>query len=196
MLRRLLLTLIGITILALSAYVTWIERQIRGQSNLDQARPADVIVVMGAAAYRGKPSPVLKARLDHALFLHLQRFAPRILATGGAGGDPIFTEASTMRDYLTERGVPSESIILEPQSSSTVESTAAIGEIMRRMGLRSCVLVSDGYHIFRSKRMLEEQGLKVYGSPRPSEPKGTWPERWLYWRQAFGYLLWQIGITI
>lgn len=101
-----------------------------------------------------------------------------------------------MRDYLTARGVPSESIIVEPESASTVESTAAIGEIMRRMGLQSCVLVSDGYHIFRTKRMLEERGVKVHGSPRPSEPQGTWSERWLFWRQAFGYVLWQIGITI
>ncbi|HYZ85483.1 MAG TPA: YdcF family protein [Bryobacteraceae bacterium] len=186
----------GVAVLALGVYLTGIERQIRQQSERDEARKADVIVVMGAAAYRGKPSPVLKARLDHALFLFLQKYAPRVLTTGGAGGDPIFTEAETMRDYLVERGVPSESIIVEPQSSSTVESTAAIAEIMDRMDLHSCVLVSDGYHIFRAKRMLEEHGVRVHGSPRPSVPKGTWAERWLFWRQAFAYLLWQLGITI
>lgn len=194
--RRSLLILCCIPLLALLFYAGWVERQIRMQSDLEQARPADVIVVMGAAAYRGKPSPVLKARLDHALFLYLQGISPRVATTGGAGGDPVFTEAETMRDYLVARGVPSEAIIVEPQSASTVESTAAVGEIMSRMGLRSCVLVSDGYHIFRSKRMLEERGFRVYGSPRPSVPKGTWAERWLYWRQAFAYLLWRAGITI
>lgn len=194
--RRLLLILLCITLLAVLLYAGWVERQIRTQSDLEQARPADVIVVMGAAAYRGKPSPVLKARLDHALYLYLQGISPRVATTGGAGGDPVFTEAETMRDYLVARGVPSEAIIVEAQSASTVESTAAIGEIMRRMGLRSCVLVSDGYHIFRSKRMLEERGFRVYGSPRPSVQKGTWAERWLYWRQAFAYLLWRVGITI
>jgi uncharacterized SAM-binding protein YcdF (DUF218 family) len=194
--RRFLAILFLVCLLAFVAYIAYIERQIRQQSDVDQAQKADVIVVMGAAAYRGKPSPVLKARLDHALFLYLTNTAPRILATGGAGGDPVFTEASTMRDYLVERGVPPESIIVEPESASTVESTAAVGEIMNRMGLRSCVLVSDGYHIFRSKRMLEQRGVRVYGSPRPSVPRGTWSERWLYWRQAIAYLLWQAGISI
>jgi uncharacterized SAM-binding protein YcdF (DUF218 family) len=67
---------------------------------------------------------------------------------------------------------------------------------MRRMGLKSCIVVSDGYHIFRVKKMLEFSGLDVYGSPRPSDPRGTWREKWLYVKQSFGYLLWRIGITI
>ena len=132
-------------------YLGWIVASIHRQSEIDEARPADVILVLGAAEYRGKPSPVLRARLDHALALYKKNLAPRILTTGGAGGDPVFTEGEVGRDYLVRHGVPSEAIILEAESESTMHSTAAAAEIMRRMNLKSCIVVSDGYHIFRVK---------------------------------------------
>jgi uncharacterized SAM-binding protein YcdF (DUF218 family) len=153
--------------------------EIQQQSMLDEARPSDAIIVLGAAEYRGKPSPVLEARLNHALYLYLKGMAPRIITTGGAGGDPVFTEGSVGRAYLTERGVPPEAIVVEREAESTAQS-----------------VVSDGYHIFRVKKMLESSGLQVYGSPRPSVPSGDWRERWLYYRQAVGYLLWRIGIAV
>ena len=187
---------LAIGLLALAAYLASIASQIRAQSYVDEARPVDVIIIMGAAEYRGRPSPALKARLDHGLDLYMQKIAPRILTTGGAGGDPVFTEGEVGRDYLVRRGVPSEAILLEDEGESTMHSIAAAAEIMRRMNLKSCVVVSDGYHIFRVKKMLEFRGIDVYGSPRPSEPKGTWREKWLFVRQAIGYMLWQVGITI
>src|SRR4051812_31566617 len=145
-----------------------IATQIERQSVVDEARPADVIVIMGAAEYRGHPSPVLRARLDHGLDLYRKGLAALILTTGGAGGDPAFTEGEVGRAYLVRQGVPSENIIVEPEGESTAHSTAAVAEIMRRMNLRSLILVSDGYHIFRTKKMLEFSGLTVYGSPRAS----------------------------
>jgi uncharacterized SAM-binding protein YcdF (DUF218 family) len=153
-------------------------------------------LVLGAAEYRGKPSPVLEARLNHALFLYRQQWAPRILTTGGAGGDPTFTEGEVGRAYLSSHGIPSEAILTETQGSSTVESTVAAAEIMRRLDLKSCIVVSDGYHIYRVKKMLESRGMDVFGSPRPSEPRDTWRERWLYFRQAIAYGLWRIGIAV
>ena len=122
--------------------------------------------------------------------------APRVITTGGAGGDPVFTEGSVGRAYLAERGVPPEAIVVEREGESTAQSVAAVVEIMRRMNLKSAIVVSDGYHIFRVKKMLESSGLKVYGSPRPSVPPGDWREHWQYYRQAVGYLLWRIGINI
>jgi uncharacterized SAM-binding protein YcdF (DUF218 family) len=194
--RKLLWRGAALVTLLVIIYLGWIISVIHRQSEIDEARPADVIIVLGAAEYRGKPSPVLKARLDHALQLYMRKLAPRILTTGGAGGDPVFTEGEVGRDYLVKRGVPSEAIILEAEGESTVHSTAAAAEIMRRMNLKSCIVVSDAYHIFRVKKMLEFRGLDVYGSPRREEPKGTWREKWLFVRQAIGYALWQIGITI
>ena len=173
-----------------------VARDIRRQSTVDEVRPADVILVLGAAEYHGKPSPVLEARLNHALFLYRQQWAPRILTTGGSGGDPTFTEGEVGRAYLSSHGIPSEAILSETQGSSTVESTVAAAEIMRRLDLKSCIVVSDGYHIYRVKKMLESQGMDVYGSPRPSEPQDTWRERWLYFRQAIAYGLWRIGIAV
>jgi uncharacterized SAM-binding protein YcdF (DUF218 family) len=188
----------GAALLTLVAAISlgWTVYAIYRQSLVDEARPADVILVLGAAEYRGRPSPVLRARLDHALALWEQKFAPRILTTGGAGGDPHFTEGEVSRNYLVKNGVPSEAIMLEAEGASTVHSTAAAAEIMRRMNWKSCIVVSDAYHIFRVKKMLEFRGLDVYGSPRPSEPKGSLREKWLFVRQAIGYVLWRVGITI
>jgi uncharacterized SAM-binding protein YcdF (DUF218 family) len=173
-----------------------VARDIRHESTVDEVRPADVILVLGAAEYRGKPSPVLEARLNHALFLYRQHWAPRILTTGGAGGDPTFTEGEVGRAYLSSHGIPSEAILTETEGSSTVESTVAAAEIMRRMNLRSCIVVSDGYHIYRVKKMLQSQGMDVFGSPRPSVPRDTLREQWLYFRQAIAYSLWRVGIAV
>ncbi len=179
---------------ALAAHLARIGRQIHEQSSRDEARPADVILVLGAAEYRGRPSPVFKARLDHAFELFQRGLAPRVLTTGGAGGDPQYTEGGVGRSYLVSRGVPSEAILVEPEGATTMQSTAAAAEIMHRMGLRSAILVSDGYHIFRAKSMLSARGIQVYGSPRPgpeTDPSRDW---WLYLRQSAGYFLWEIGI--
>jgi len=185
-----------VAILCLLAWIGWLTLRIHAQSTVDEARAADVIVVMGAAEYRGKPSPVLKARLDHGLALYERKLAPRIVTTGGAGGDPVFTEGTVGRNYLISRGVPGEAIILEDEGETTVHSTVAVAEIMTRMGLKSCILVSDGYHIFRAKKMLEARGMHVYGSPRAIKPETGWRDWWLYARQAAGYTLWRLGVPI
>ena len=194
--KRLIWIVGGLAAAALAARLAVVARDIERQSTIDEARPADVIVVLGAAEYRGRPSPVLRARLDHGLELYRRGLAPRILTTGGAGGDPDFTESEVGRAYLVDRGVPSDAIIVEREGESTAHSTAAAAEIMRRMGLESAIVVSDGYHIFRVKKMLEFRGLKVYGSPRNSPPGGGVRRWWQYLRQAAGYLLWSAGVRI
>ena len=186
-------------ILAAAAALGLVARlslRVERQAGLDEARPADVIMVLGAAEYRGRPSPVLRARLDHALELYRRRLAPRILTTGGAGGDPQFTEGGVGRAYLVSKGVPSEAIIVEDQSESTVLSTALASEIMRRMRLHSVIVVSDGYHIYRVKKMLESHGLTAYGSPRPEGSSAASRDRWNYVKQAIGYLLWRCGVKV
>jgi uncharacterized SAM-binding protein YcdF (DUF218 family) len=100
------------------------------------------------------------------------------------------------RAYLSGHGIPSEAILTETAGSTTLESTVAAAEIMRRMNLKSCIVVSDGYHIYRVKKMLESQGMDVFGSPRPSEPRDAWQERWLYFRQAIAYCLWRAGVGV
>ena len=182
--------------LALAVYITYVSVRIERQSVRDEAQPADVILVLGAAEYRGRPSPVLRARLDHALELYQRQLAPRILTTGGAGGDPVYTEGGVGRSYLMSRGVPSESIIVETQGESTLESTALAGEIMRRMGLQSAIVVSDGYHIYRVKKMMQFRGLEAYGSPRKERNPDFLRDRWNYVKQAVGYVLWRAGFGV
>ena len=199
-LLRVVLSAAAVGAIAAGFGLSTVARDIRRQSQVDEAQRADVIVVLGAAEYRGRPSPVLEARLNHALFLYLRNLAPKILTTGGAGGDPNFTEGGVAQAYLSRHGVPSEAILVESEGESTVHSIAAAAEIMRRMKLESCIVVSDGYHIYRVKKLLENQGMKVYGSPRPEdrvplEPAG-WRQQWVYLRQALAYGLWRMGIPI
>lgn len=177
-------------------YLLTLSIRIGRESTVDEAQPADVIVVMGAAEYRGHPSPVLKLRLDHAVQLYNKRLAPYIMTTGGPGGDPSFTEGGVGRSYLIDRGVPAEAIVVETEGESTVYSLSAASEIFRRMGLHSCIIVSDGYHIFRVKRILEQEGFTVYGSPRESGDMSEMRQWWLYFRQAVGYGLWKIGVRV
>ena len=152
--KKVLWNAIALAVVALLVIVAILSVRIEQQSTREEAQPADVILVLGAAEYRGRPSPVLRARLDHALELYNRKLAPRILTTGGAGGDPVFTEGGVGRSYLISHGVPTEAIIVEKEGESTVQSTAMAGEIMRRMGLHSVIVVSDGYHIYRVKKML------------------------------------------
>ena len=184
---------VGAVLAGAIGYVSW---RIERQSTRDEARNADVILVLGAAEYRGRPSQVLRARLDHALELYRQKLAPLVLTTGGAGGDPVFTEGGVGRSYLIAHGVPAEAIIVENEGETTVESTAMAGEIMRRMGLHSVIVVSDGYHIYRVKRMLQFRGLSVYGSPRKEHNQENIREDWNYVKQAIGYLLWRAGLAV
>src|SRR5215467_4368261 len=123
MIRRILRAALVAAVLA-TIGIAWLAVRIHGQSEVDEAKSADVILVLGAAEYRGHPSPVLKARLDHALELYQQKLAPRVMTTGGAGGDPVFTEGGVGRSYLAEHGVPADAIIVENEGASTVESLA------------------------------------------------------------------------
>jgi uncharacterized SAM-binding protein YcdF (DUF218 family) len=184
---------LGIVVLT---YLILLSVRIGNESSRDEAQPADVIVVMGAAEYRGHPSPVLKLRLDHAVQLYQQHLAPYIMTTGGPGGDPSFTEGGVGRSYLIDRGIPAESIVVETEGDSTAYSLSAASEIFRRMGLRSCIIVSDGYHIFRVKRILQQKGFIVYGSPREAGETSDVRQWWLYFRQAVGYGLWKIGVRV
>ena len=166
------------------------------QASLDQDRPADAIVVFGAAEYVGHPSPVFRARLDHARELFARGMAPLIITTGGAGRDPKFSEGQVGRDYLAKHGVPDVNLIAETQGTDTEHSARRVAVIMDANNLKSALLVSDAYHLYRARRMMEREGIVVYTSPRPdSIPKTAWG-RWLAaLREAVSYLLYRLHMT-
>jgi uncharacterized SAM-binding protein YcdF (DUF218 family) len=170
-------------------------RNIRQQAAKDEARPADAIVVFGAAEYNGTPSPVLKARLDHAFDLEERGLAPVVITTGGKGGDPIYTEAGVSADYLIQRGVAKEKILVDDRSESTYESVQAVAGILRQLHAKTCVAVSDGFHLYRIKVFFRDVGVATYGSPAPASPIEAVPlDRAIHsWREVLSTSLWFLG---
>ncbi len=145
-------------------------RAIRRQAQRDEARPSDAIVVFGAAQYNGTPSPVFKARLDHAFTLEDRGLAPLVITTGGSGGDPHFTEAGVALDYLVQKGLDANSIIADAQSETTYASVQAVVKLLKERHTSACIVVSDGFHLFRIKKMFSARGITAYGSPDPESP--------------------------
>jgi uncharacterized SAM-binding protein YcdF (DUF218 family) len=181
---------------AYACYFAWTAVQIVAQSERDEARPADAIVVFGAAEYFGKPSPVYRARLDHAFDLYERKLAPVVITTGGSGGEQQFTEGSVGRDYLIERGIGDRHLIAETQSDNSAESAERIATIMDANNMRSCIAVSDPYHVFRIKQLLEAQGRVVYLSPRkPEVEPAVWARALHVAREALSYTLWRAHLT-
>ncbi|MBS1853237.1 MAG: YdcF family protein [Acidobacteria bacterium] len=161
-----------------------------------EAHPADAIVVFGAAEYDGRPSPVFRARLDHAFDLYQRKLAPVVITTGGAGEDPKYTEGGVGHDYLMRRGVPETNLIAETQGRDSAESAERIGVILRKNHLRTALAVSDEYHVFRIRKLLEHEGVTVYVAPRPDSRPRTSSQRALgVLREATSYLLWRLHIT-
>ena len=163
------------------------------QGGRDETRRADAIVVFGAAEYAGRPSPVYRARLDHAYDLFERGIAPMVITTGGAGADPKFNEGGVGRDYLSRRGIPDRSLIAETQSEDTAESAQRVSAILRANSMQTVVAVSDAYHIFRIKRLMWRYGIVVYGSPRPgSVPRTTGAKVAAALRESASYMFWRL----
>ncbi len=162
-LRRLL----GIVLLLAFVWFTWVYFEINGVAGRDEARRADAIAVFGAAEYGGRPSPVLHARLDHAVDLYQKQIAPLVITLGGGSDrDSGMTEGGVGRDYLLAKGVPFERIVAETRSVDTEQQVERLAEIARARKLRKIVVVSDGTHLFRIRKLCEGAGLTVYTSPR------------------------------
>ena len=163
-LRRLL----GIFLLIATAWCVWVYQQIATVAHQDDAQPADAIAVFGAAEYAGHPSPVLHARLDHAVELYRKRIAPLVITLGGGSDkDSGNTEGGVGRDYLLANGIPFGSIIAETRSIDTEQQVHRLAAIARENNLRHIVVVSDATHLFRIRELCKDAGLDVYTSPRP-----------------------------
>jgi uncharacterized SAM-binding protein YcdF (DUF218 family) len=164
-------TVIGIVVLiTISIYFAYLYRQIRDFAVRDEAQAADAIVVLGAAQYNGRPSPVLKARLDHAYDLYKQGLAHAIITTGSYGPDPNFAEAQVSTKYLVQRGVNIAEIVTEQGSSTTYDSIQAASGVLKSKGWKTALVVSDGFHLYRVKRMFMDKGILAYTSPAPNSP--------------------------
>jgi uncharacterized SAM-binding protein YcdF (DUF218 family) len=166
---RLALLLFLALVVAAAGWCRWVYMQIESYANQDEAAPSDAIGVLGAAEYDGRPSPVYRARLDHALDLYDRGIAPLIITMGGNGGDQ-YNEGAVGREYLVGQGVPEKAIIAETESRNTSESARRIAVIARANGLQRLVIVSDGTHLFRIHAICAAEGLDVLTSPRSVVP--------------------------
>ncbi len=191
--RRVLRILLAAGLLAAAGWFLWVYGQIRYYATHDEARPADAIAVFGAAEYDGRPSPVLRARLDHALELYRERLAPLIITLGGGEGGPRDSEGGVGHDYLLAHGVPESQIIAETQSTNTEESAARLAAIARKNHLNRILAVSDGTHLFRIHALSASMGLNVVTSPRPeARPLGFWDSARRLMHEMFSYTLWRL----
>src|SRR2546428_6341368 len=182
--------LIGVIVAVFAGLFLSICIGIVHDASLQELHPADAIVVFGAAEYAGRPSPVYRARLDHAFELFRRGIAPVVIATGGAGDDPHYSEGGVGHDYLMHRGIPEPNLIAETQGSDTAQSAERVGVIMRTNRMHSCVAVSDAYHVFRIRKLLEHEAVEVYVAPRPdSRPHSAEQRALAVLREALSYLL-------
>jgi uncharacterized SAM-binding protein YcdF (DUF218 family) len=143
------------------------------QARTDQARPAEAIVVLGTAQYNGWPGPVFQARLDRAIALWREGYAPLLVVTGGKMPGDGYTEADAALAYLTEAGVPPEAIVAEYAAGDTWESMLGIMPLLQPLGIDEVIVVSDGFHLFRSRLMARDVGLQAWGSPAEASPIRT-----------------------
>lgn len=166
-LKRILLALAVVTLagwITSAGLVLWFAAS-------DRAAPSQAIIVLGAAQYRGRPSPVLKARLDHAIGLYARGLAPRLVLTGGIAEGDTQSEAVVSRTYVMQAGVPDTAILLENEGRTTHQSLRAVARMLEARGMEEAIVVSDGFHLFRVWTAARHHGLRVRTSPaRPDEP--------------------------
>jgi uncharacterized SAM-binding protein YcdF (DUF218 family) len=158
-------TLLAVVIIwaaSLAAVLIW--------SSMDQARPADSIVVLGAAQYDGRPSPVLKARLDHGIELWEKKMAKLLILTGGRGYGDTTTEAAVGKAYARKHGVPDSAILLENKGRTTRESMLGVADILQSRRINSAILVSDPFHMLRLSIIGRRFGMTPYTSPTHTSP--------------------------
>ena len=192
--RRVVFFVFLLIFLVALGWVGWVYAQIEYYSRQDQAQVSDAIGVFGAAEYDGRPSPVYRARLDHALTLYQHGIAPLVITLGGNGGD-AYSEGMVGREYLVSLGIPAANIIAETESRSTEESARRIAVIAQANNLRRLVIVSDGTHLFRIHEICAADGLDVLTSPRPQAPiAGSTADIARVTHEIVSYTLWRLHL--
>ena len=169
---RLLLRIVALLTAALVLYLGVTFVQVWRAARRDEARPAQAIVVLGAAQFNGRPSPVLRARLDHALGLWRRRLAPVIVVTGGGQPGDRFTEATASANYLLARGVPDERVLREVSGRTSFQSLASVAVFLEDRSIHRVLLVSDPFHAYRIGAIANELGLEGHTSPTRTSPIG------------------------
>ncbi|WP_241093410.1 YdcF family protein [Xanthomonas sp.] len=169
-----LAALLGLWLLGVAAYIVWV-------GDRDQAAPADAIIVLGAAAYDAKPSPVFEERIRHGLDLYQRGYAPVLIFTGGFGGNGArFSESQVARRYALRHDVPAGAILIETVSRTTRQNLVEARRLMRERGLRRAIVVSDPLHMARALRLCRELDMDAMASSTPSSRFRSFHTRWRF----------------
>lgn len=158
---------------AVSAWIVWVGQR-------DQAGMADVIIVLGAAAYDARPSPVFQERIRHGLDLYRMGHAPTLLFTGGYGTGARYAESQVARRYAMRQGIPESAILIEVSSRTTLQNLEQARTLMRERGLQRAIIVSDPLHMARALRLCRQLGIEAIGSPTPSTRFRTIQTQWRF----------------
>jgi uncharacterized SAM-binding protein YcdF (DUF218 family) len=174
-------------LLGVAVYAGMVFWHVRATALIDEAAPADAIVVLGAAQYNGRPSPVFGARLDHAFDLFERGYANVIITTGGYGPDPNFSEAHVGARYLAAKGIDESQIVIEQGSGTTGATVRAVARHVQAHDWERIIVVSDGFHLYRLKRMFADSGIEVLASPAPgSRIEASGQRLWFSLREVLG----------
>lgn len=169
-----ILLLVLIWLIGVAAYIIWTGQR-------DDAGPADAIIVLGAAAYDAKPSPVFEERIRHGIDLYQRGLAPKLIFTGGYGGTGArFSESQVARRYALRHGVPEDAILIESISRNTHENLRQASTLMQNHNLHSAIIVSDPLHMARALRLSGELGIHAVGSPTPTTRFRSFGTRWRF----------------
>ncbi|HZF98490.1 MAG TPA: YdcF family protein [Pseudoxanthomonas sp.] len=168
-----LLVLAALWLAGVAAYIVWIGER-------DQAAAADVIIVLGAAAYDARPSPVFRERIRHGIELHRQGLAPRLIFTGGYGNGARFSESQVARRYALQQDVPRSAILIESRSHTTRENLRQAALLMDEHGMRRAIIVSDPLHMARALRVARALGIDALGSSTPTSRFRSFETRWRF----------------
>ncbi|MXV08070.1 MULTISPECIES: YdcF family protein [unclassified Xanthomonas] len=168
-----LAALLGLWLLGVAIYIVWV-------GDRDQAAPADAIIVLGAAAYDAKPSPVFEERIRHGLDLYQRGYAPTLIFTGGFGNGARFAESQVARRYALRHDVPADAILIETVSRTTRQNLIEARRLMREHGLHRVIVVSDPLHMARALRLCEELQIDALASSTPSSRFRSFQTRWRF----------------
>ena len=172
-----LLVLLLLWLLGVAAWIIWV-------GDRDQAAPADAIIVLGAAAYDAKPSPVFEERIRHGLDLYRQGYAPKLIFTGGFGGAGArFSESQVARRYALKQDVPARDILIESRSRTTRQNLIEAKRLMEAHGMHRVILVSDPLHMARALRLSDELGIDALASSTPSTRFRSFHTSWRFLAQ-------------
>ena len=168
-------------LLGVSAWIIWVGER-------DQAAPADVVIVLGAAAYDARPSPVFEERIRHGLDLYHAGMAPKLIFTGGFGGATArFSESQVARRYALKHEVPEQDILIETISRTTLQNLEQAQVLMQAHGLHKAIIVSDPLHMARALRLCDELGIDALASSTPSTRFRSFRTSWRFLLQEVYY---------